>query len=116
MRRTVILCDVCPDDEEAPAEVEATITLDGRKSTLDVCKEHETEILDMMELGLMTGKKKAPAKKTPAKKTSAEKAAPSSSGATNDEIRVWALDHGYSLNTRGRIPVDVRAAYEKAHS
>ena len=30
-------------------------------------------------------------------------------------IRDWAISQGHTLTDRGRIPLDVRAAYEQAH-
>lgn len=33
----------------------------------------------------------------------------------NRLIRAWARDHGYSLPDKGRIPVNVRHAYEQSH-
>jgi hypothetical protein len=40
-----------------------------------------------------------------------------SSSARNDPktIRAWALQAGYALNARGRVPADVIDAYRKAH-
>ncbi len=31
------------------------------------------------------------------------------------EVRTWAREHGYAVSDRGRVPGDVRAAYEWAH-
>ena len=36
-------------------------------------------------------------------------------GAAAKEIRAWARDNGHTVPERGRIPADVRAAYEAAH-
>jgi Lsr2 len=30
------------------------------------------------------------------------------------EIRKWAKENGYSVNDRGRVPAEIREAYEKA--
>lgn len=30
-------------------------------------------------------------------------------------IRTWASDNGYTVSERGRIPAEIRAAYEAAH-
>ncbi|MFJ8313715.1 MULTISPECIES: Lsr2 family protein [unclassified Streptomyces] len=45
------------------------------------------------------------------------KGAPRPSGGNKDTaaIRAWAKEKGYSVNDRGRVPADVRAAYEKNH-
>lgn len=31
------------------------------------------------------------------------------------EIRAWANENGYTVSTRGRVPAEVREAYERAH-
>ena len=37
-------------------------------------------------------------------------------GATSaSDIRVWAREHGYEVSDRGRVPAEVRAAYEAAN-
>ncbi|MFJ8388850.1 Lsr2 family protein [Streptomyces sp. NPDC094438] len=45
------------------------------------------------------------------------KGAPRPAGAGKDTaaIRAWAKEQGYQVNDRGRVPADVRAAYEKQH-
>lgn len=39
----------------------------------------------------------------------------SESGASSREIRDWARSNGYKVPDRGRIPSDVREAFEAAH-
>ncbi len=36
-------------------------------------------------------------------------------GPSANEIRDWARVNGYAVNVRGRVPQDVRDAYEAAH-
>ena len=31
------------------------------------------------------------------------------------KIRAWAKENGYNVNERGRVPADIRVAYEKAN-
>ncbi|ONK13297.1 Lsr2 family protein [Streptomyces sp. MP131-18] len=33
----------------------------------------------------------------------------------SSKIREWAKEHGYQVSDRGRVPSDVREAYQKAH-
>ena len=76
-----------------------------------------------------TAAKKTTARKSTAKKTTAKKAAASRArkttvrkaagkkpkgGAAND-IRAWALAQGMQVSARGRVPAEVREAYEKAN-
>ncbi|GHC68973.1 Lsr2 family protein [Streptomyces cinnamoneus] len=32
------------------------------------------------------------------------------------KIRAWAKENGYNVNDRGRVPADIREAYEKANA
>ncbi|MFF4160500.1 Lsr2 family protein [Streptomyces sp. NPDC001678] len=32
------------------------------------------------------------------------------------KIRAWAKENGYSVNDRGRVPAEIREAYEKANA
>jgi hypothetical protein len=43
-------------------------------------------------------------------------ARPSGGGADTAKIRAWAKDNGFTVNDRGRVPSNVREAYEKAHA
>lgn len=40
---------------------------------------------------------------------------PSAGGATAAEIRDWAVSNGHDVTARGRIPAEVRTAFEAAH-
>lgn len=39
----------------------------------------------------------------------------SGGGASAKEIRAWARENGFTVPERGRIPAEVREAYESAH-
>ena len=32
------------------------------------------------------------------------------------EIRAWATETGYTVSSRGRVPAEIREAYERAHA
>ncbi|MBK8448134.1 MAG: Lsr2 family protein [Micropruina sp.] len=46
------------------------------------------------------------------KATARRRAGVSSAG----EIRVWAAENGHKVSARGRVPAEVREAYDRAHS
>ena len=50
-----------------------------------------------------------------AKRGGGRAAASSGTGASAKEIREWARDNGHAVPERGRIPADVREAYDAAH-
>ncbi|MCW3156621.1 histone-like nucleoid-structuring protein Lsr2 [Micropruina sonneratiae] len=37
-------------------------------------------------------------------------------GSPATEIRAWATENGYQVSSRGRVPAEVREAYERAHA
>ncbi len=39
-----------------------------------------------------------------------------SAGSSPAEIRAWAAENGYEVSARGRVPAEVRAAYEAANN
>ena len=39
----------------------------------------------------------------------------SGTGASPAQVREWAREHGWELSDRGRVPADVREAYDAAH-
>jgi hypothetical protein len=41
---------------------------------------------------------------------------PSSGAASTAEVRAWAQTHGYEVNSRGRLPADVKTAFDAASS
>lgn len=47
----------------------------------------------------------------------APRRAPRGGAASQDtaKIRAWAKEEGYEVNDRGRVPAQIREAYEKAH-
>ena len=42
-------------------------------------------------------------------------AASSSTGASAADVRIWARENGHEVPERGRIPADIREAYDAAH-
>ncbi len=52
--------------------------------------------------------------KSPARRSSRSRSAGRSSRVSAAELRAWAQEHGHTVNDRGPIPADVRAAYQAA--
>jgi hypothetical protein len=57
-----------------------------------------------------------PAKKTPRSRTANKRTRRRPAKAQLSDIRAWAIENGYSVSSRGRIPADVVAAFETAHA
>lgn len=37
-------------------------------------------------------------------------------GSSANDIRTWALANGYEVSNRGRVPAEIREAYDRAHA
>jgi hypothetical protein len=116
------VCDLHKESVQAAKTVR--FSWDGARHQLDLCTEHLGEVESTVN-GWLRGSSpsngtrrkarrsagasagRAAAKRRPSKRTSAE---------TNPsgELRAWAKANGYSVSDRGRIPSQVRTAYEAA--
>lgn len=107
-RVNVILVDDI-DGSDATETVE--FALDGSQYEIDLTDVHAKELREALGVFVENGRRVGGRKKKKATATTVE----ASSGATAAEIRAWALDEGYEVTERGRIPADVRDAYFAAH-
>ncbi|HET9059016.1 MAG TPA: Lsr2 family protein [Acidimicrobiales bacterium] len=119
--QVVVTCDL--EDGDVSASDYLTFSFNGKTYTLDLCKNHFNEVKGVLEgfanAGHSAGRGgrgrrrgAAPAGRAPRASRSA--AAPR--GESQAEIREWARAQGYAVGDRGRIPAEVRSAYEAAQS
>ncbi|MEI7055114.1 Lsr2 family protein [Nocardioides sp. CCNWLW239] len=94
------------DGSEAAETV--SFALDGTSYEIDLSDANAAKLRD--SLALFIGH----AQKVSGRRAGAKKAA-ASGGATPKVMREWGKANGYSVPDRGRIPADVRAAFEAAH-
>ena len=109
--RVILVCDLCPT-ETLPAEEVTGQTVappgGGAPVHLDLCPSHRRDWETLTErLGefLAAARPLTPAPRTRTRDRG-EDLAP---------LRAWATEHGFTIGARGRIPPDVRAAYDAAH-
>ena len=116
--QVLLTCDLDDDDVEAVETV--SFGADGATYEIELCQQHLDEYRAWIQEYVsrarrITGSRRRSRSSAP----SAPKAArPSqSSSASNDvaSIREWAKEHGYTVSSRGRIPFEIRSAYEAAH-
>lgn len=131
-KKTVVMrvCDLHRGDVGAVKTVQ--MSWNGHNYQLDLCDEHLSE-LDSAVGGWTArarppagGARRGPRKsaatrrasrpskrpaKRPAKRTARRR---SSAGGNSAQVRQWAKANGLTVNSRGRIPGEVRAAYEAA--
>jgi hypothetical protein len=84
--------------------------LDGVAYEIDLGPDSYDKLLEalapFMRAGRKTGRVKA---------VTAPQRRKASNGESTARIREWAKENGYEVNARGRVPANVRLAYEAAH-
>ncbi|GAA5196920.1 MULTISPECIES: histone-like nucleoid-structuring protein Lsr2 [Arthrobacter] len=102
----IILVD---DLDEGSADETVRFGLDGVSYEMDLSSANAAKLRDA--LGPFVAK---------ARKTSTGRATRSrvAAGRNQDsaQIRQWARDNGYTVNSRGRIQAEIQEAYQKANS
>ncbi|MEU5427575.1 Lsr2 family protein [Streptomyces olivoreticuli] len=105
----VLLVD---DLDGGEADETVTFALDGKSYEIDLTAGNADKLrgalADYVKSARRTGGRTA---------GSRGKARAGSTGGSPDtaKIRAWAKKNGYSVNDRGRVPADIREAYEKAN-
>ena len=87
-----------------------TISVDGVFYEIDLIPESFDKLMDALRPFMDSGRKVG--RRKPGGVT--RRPAPASDVDTS-AIRSWAKENGFEVNDRGRVPVNVREAYEKAH-
>jgi hypothetical protein len=117
--QVVLTCDL--DEEEVPAVQTVTFGYDGHTYAFELCEQHLEEVNEIFQAWIGAARLADGGRR---RRASAATAAPSRArrsggggGSTNGsgDIRTWARDNGFSISERGRIPAEVRRAYEEAH-
>jgi hypothetical protein len=102
------------DDLDGSEGAETVLfSVDGTAYEVDLTKEHADEFRAGLDRWIKAGRK-ARGGKQPAKAGRAAKVAKDSPSDTA-KIRAWAKEQGMEVSDRGRIPLEVRAAYSAAH-
>ncbi len=111
----VVTCDL--EEGDVSAAESLTFSFGGRTYTLDLCKKHVEEVRGTLErfaaAGHSTGGRGGRGRRRAAR-AAKKQAAPR--GESQAAIREWARSAGYAVGDRGRIPGEVRAAYEAAQA
>ncbi|WP_183098050.1 histone-like nucleoid-structuring protein Lsr2 [Nocardioides pelophilus] len=104
-RVNIVLVD---DIDGTDASETVAFGLDGTSYEIDLNEKNAAQLRDA--LASYVGH----ARKVGGRRTRA-KSAPAAGGASAKEIRDWARSNGHTVPDRGRIPADVRAAFEAAN-
>ncbi|HVK29039.1 MAG TPA: Lsr2 family protein [Nocardioides sp.] len=112
-RVNIVLVD---DIDGSDATQTVAFGLDGASYEIDLNDDNAAALREALAPYVGHGRKVGRGGATTAKRGGGRAAAASSTaGASAKEIREWARDNGHAVPERGRIPADVREAYEAAH-
>ncbi|GAB3854027.1 Lsr2 family protein [Nocardioides maradonensis] len=104
----IVLVD---DIDGSDATQTVVFGLDGSSYEIDLSDANAAALREALAPYVGHGRKVGRA----ARRTARAAAASSTAGASAREIREWAKSNGHSVPERGRIPADVREAYESAN-
>ena len=93
------------DGSEATETV--SFALDGTSYEIDLNQGNAAQLRDALSVYIGHGRKVSSGRRA-ARRSSAD-------GHSAKEIRDWARSNGYTVPDRGRIPADVRTAFDAAH-
>jgi len=95
------------DGSEATETV--TFALDGTTYEIDLNDKNAAALRDAFATYI------GHARKVTTGRRGGRRSGSAASGPSAAEVRAWAKDNGYTVPDRGRIPADVRSAYDAAH-
>ncbi|QYJ03745.1 Lsr2 family protein [Nocardioides panacisoli] len=102
----IVLID---DIDDTDASETVRFGLDGSNYEIDLNDKNAKKLREALAPYVAAGRKVAAGKRS----RGAAKGGGSSTPAS--QIRDWARDQGYEVPDRGRIPADIRSAYDAAH-
>lgn len=107
MRKTVVVLEDDLDGSEASETL--NFSVDGTEYEIDLNADHASELRSALSRYTDVARKTSGGRGRPARKSS------SRAGTDAKAIRMWALDNGLQVNTRGRIQADIVEKYQAAH-
>ncbi|NJP67908.1 Lsr2 dimerization domain-containing protein [Streptomyces spiramenti] len=102
----VLLLD---DIDGGDASETVSFAIDGKSFEIDLNEANAKKLRDALEPYTKAGRRGGG---RPARGTRGTRAASGSQDTA--KIRAWAKENGYDVNDRGRVPANIREAYEKA--
>jgi hypothetical protein len=110
--QVVLTCDL--DEDEVPAVQTVTFGYDGYSYAFELCEQHLEEFNEQMHGYIASARLADGPRRRRASAASEGRPRRSASEPPSGDIRSWARGAGYEISDRGRIPADIRSAYEEA--
>ncbi len=105
---SIILID---DIDGSDADETVRFALDGTSYEIDLNAQHAQELRDALALYIGHARKAG----SGGRRSGGGRPRASSGGPSAADIRAWGRENGYDVPERGRIPAELREAYEAAH-
>lgn len=106
-QKTVVILSDDLDGTEANETI--TFGLDGSEYEIDLNEAHASELRSALERFANAGRRISGGRGRPAGRKAG------GSGVDTKAVRMWALDNGLKVNTRGRIQQEILEKYQAAH-
>ncbi|WP_139982705.1 histone-like nucleoid-structuring protein Lsr2 [Nocardioides litoris] len=107
----IVLVD---DIDGSEATETVAFGLDGTSYEIDLNDEHAQQLRDALAGYVGNARKVASARRGGGRKSSSSSSAAPAGGASAAEVREWARSNGYEVPERGRIPAEIREAFDAA--
>ena len=111
--QVVLTCDL--DDEEVPAAETVTFGFDGSTYAFELCEKHLGEFQDTIQAYIGSARLADGPRRRRTRRPVRAAARRAVNGVSSSDIRAWARESGYEVSERGRIPAEIRSAYEAAN-
>lgn len=99
------------DIDGTPAQETVTFAVDGVNYEIDLNEDHANALRESFAEWVAHARRAGGRKVT----TRRTRSAGSGASAGASKIREWARENGYTVSERGRIPAEVREAYDRAN-
>ena len=110
--QVVLTCDL--DDEEVEAAETVTFGFEGTTYAFELCDKHLTEFTDTIQAYIGSARLADGPRRRRAPAAGPGRVRRSNGETSSSDIRTWARENGYDVSGRGRIPAEIRSAYEAA--
>ncbi len=107
-RTQVVLED---DVDGGAAEETVQFALDGTSYEIDLNSQNAEKLREALAPWVGHARRTAGARKN----AGSGRASARGGRVQANDVRVWARDNGYTVSDRGRVPAEVREAYDRAH-
>lgn len=102
------------DLDGSSADETVTFALDGTTYELDLSSANAAGLREALA-PYVGAARKVRGRGTSTRSSAGRRRRGSGGSPSAAEVRSWAREHGYQLSDRGRVPAEVRRAYDAAH-